>query len=574
MADEPLDLSVLDWEDRIRQGRSLIPEGARGLNPFRWQRAVDVFDKLRLPDVPGNPTMAEACGDWFREIVGALLGAMDEANAIRIIRELLLLAPKKSSKTTYGAGLMLTALLLNKRPRAEFLFIAPTQLISDLAFDAASGMVDIDPDGVLQKLLKVQSHLKWITNRRTRAVLKVKTFQLKVLTGIKPAGVLLDELHEISKSSTASRIIGQIRGGLHPYPEGFFAMISTQSDDPPAGAFKAELKMARAVRDGRVKASLMPVLYEFPRAIVVDRAKPPAWENPDLWPMVTPNLGRSVTIPRLMEDFASAKEKGDEEVRRWASQHLNLEIGLALATDRWAGADYWDMRADETLTLQSLIARSEVIVAGIDGGGLEDMLGLNVLGREPETRRWLSWSKAWIFIKVLERYQNEAARLRDFEAQGDLVIVDTPGEDVAQLADLVRDLYDTGKFPIGDEGENKHAIGVDPARIGTVVDEIVARGISSDVIGGISQGYKLSGSIDTAERKLADGSLIHAPQDLMNWCVGNCKIELRGNAVYITKQAAGRAKIDPVLALMDSVALMSMNPQAGGEPAAVYIGVG
>jgi phage terminase large subunit-like protein len=38
---------------------------------------------------------------------------------------------------------------------------------------------------------------------------------------------------------------------------------------------------------------------------------------------------------------------GDEEVQRWASQHLNIEIGLGLKSDRWRGADYWEQAAEK-----------------------------------------------------------------------------------------------------------------------------------------------------------------------------------------------------------------------------------
>jgi phage terminase large subunit-like protein len=129
-------------------------------------------------------------------------------------------------------------------------------------------------------------------------------------------GVLFDEVHEFSKNSKASRIIGQLRGGMLPNPESFLAFITTHSDGPPSGAFKAELQTARAIRDGRANGRLLPVLFEFPMAIVRDQGHPPAWQDPVNWPMVTPNNGCSITIPPLVEDFEMAKLTGDEEIRR------------------------------------------------------------------------------------------------------------------------------------------------------------------------------------------------------------------------------------------------------------------
>jgi len=88
---------------------------------------------------------------------------------------------------------------------------------------------------------------------------------------------------------------------------------------------------------------------------------------------------------------------------------------------------------------------------------------------------------------------------------------------------------------------------------------------------GISQGWKLTGAIKTAERKLADGTLRHAGQRLMTWSVGNARVEPRGNAIVITKQASGTAKIDPLMAAFNSIALMAMNPEAAGEPGLFFV---
>ena len=88
----------------------------------------------------------------------------------------------------------------------------------------------------------------------------------------------------------------------------------------------------------------------------------------------------------------------------------------------------------------------------------------------------------------------------------------------------------------------------------------------TDKIIGISQGWRLGGSIKTTERKLAEGILVHDGAPMMLWCVGNAKVEPRGNALLITKQTSGTAKIDPLMALFNAVQLMALNPEAQGGP--------
>jgi phage terminase large subunit-like protein len=551
-----------DWVDRLKTGRSLVPD--LPLDESAAQRAVRVFDKLRLPDVPGQPPMAEAAGDWFRDIVRAVFGSVDHESGVRIVRELMAMVPKKNSKTTGGAGIMLTALLVNDRPRAEFLLVGPTQEIADLAFQQASGMIAADPEGYLQRRFEVKDHVKTIVDRVNQSRLMIKTFDMKVMTGAKPTGVLIDEIHVMSSMAYASRVIGQVRGGLLPRPDGFLIIITTQSDQPPAGVFKAELALARAIRDGKVKgdaASMLPVLYEFPESM--QRSPDRSWTNPEVWPWVTPNLGLSITLEALKTDFASAKEKGEEELRRWASQHLNIEIGMALHGDRWPGADFWDLQAEEGLDLQEVIARSEVLTVGIDGGGLDDLLSMTVCGRDAvDRKRWWVWGKSWAHGSVLTRRKEIAAKLHDFVAVGDMTIVERLGDDLDELVQLAVEVDASGKLAM---------VGLDPAGVGAVVDALAVVGIGSTPeadatrearVVGVSQGWQLQSAVKTVERKLADGTLKHCGQPLMAWAVSNAKTEQRGNAVIVTKAAAGSAKIDPLMATFDAAALMARNPAA------------
>ena len=543
-----------DWAERLRDGRSIIPD--LPLDQAAADRAVAIFDNLRLPDVPGQPFLREAAGEWQRDIVRAIFGSLDAETGRRWVAELLALIPKKNSKTTGGAAIALTFMLLNERPNADALLVGPTQEVADLAYQQVRGMIEADEEGVLRDRFHCADHLKTITDRRNGARLKVKTFDTRVMTGSKPVFCLLDELHVMSAYAYASKVVAQIRGGFIANPESLFVMITTQSDDVPAGVFKSELQQARAVRDGRLPSRrLLPVLYEFPEAMQADEAKP--WADPANWSAVLPNLGRSITLDRLVEEFQSANEKGEHEVRLWASQHLNVEIGLALHAARWRGADYWQKaKAEDGLTLQHLIARCEVIVAGIDGGGLDDLLGLNLTGRERGSHNWLSWSRAWVQEEVLTLRPEIAERLQDFAADGDLILCRDAQQDVEELADLIAEVHVAGLLP------DANAVGLDPAGVSAIVDALAARGIAGPMIIGVPQGYRLSGAVWGMERMLKNGKYRHAGQPLMAWCVGNVKPEQQGNAVLITKAGSGKAKIDPLMAAFDAFQLMARNPEA------------
>jgi phage terminase large subunit-like protein len=73
---------------------------------------------------------------------------------------------------------MLSVMLMNRRPRAEALFIGPTQAISDRAFDQAAGMIEESP--ALKKRFHVQDHIKTIEDRLNQSQMKVRTFSLNI----------------------------------------------------------------------------------------------------------------------------------------------------------------------------------------------------------------------------------------------------------------------------------------------------------------------------------------------------------------------------------------------------------
>jgi len=543
-----------DWEQRILGRQSLVPD--LPLFEEERDRALRIFDRLMLPDVIGTPAMKEAAGDWFRDIVAALFGSYDAEANRRMVQELFLLVPKKNGKSSYAAAIMVVAMIVNRRPSAEFLLIAPTKEIAGIAYRQAKGIIKADEE--LLKLFHTRDHIKTIEHRRTGATLQIKAADTDVITGSKSTGILVDETHVFAKKSNASEIFVEIRGALAARPDGFMIQITTQSKEPPVGLFKSELALARDIRDGVVDLPRLAVLYELPQRLAEDDG----WKDRKLWPLVNPNMGRSVDERFLENQLLAAEQPGAEPgaLALLASQHFNVEVGLALRNDAWAGARYWTDAADNTLTLDELLHRSEVVVTGIDGGGLDDLAGLAVLGRCKSTRDWLLWNHAWAQPDVFERRKDIVSRLEDFIAEGTLTLCDSPTGDILGIADTVELIKEAGLLP------ETNAVGLDPQGVAVLVDELVSRGITDEQMTGISQGFRLSSAVWGMERKLKDGTLWHAGQGLMTWCVGNAKVEQRGNAVLITKQTAGKAKIDPLVASFNAIMLMSRNPEALGGP--------
>ena len=558
---EPVSFACPDWFAKLQSGKTPIPD--LPLDEVRAECAVALFNKLRVPDIRGMPTMGQAAGEWMRDLVRVAFGSIEPETGKRFVGEIFNLVPKKNGKTTNAAALGLIALMMNTRPNIDGMIVGPTQEVAEKCFEQAVAM--IKADDYLDRRFKVIDHKKTIVDQhvdpdtgvRMNAKLKIKSFDPKVVTGSIPAFAILDELHVMAHASFASRVIGQIRGGMITNEESLLIIITTQSEVPPFGVFKDELQYARGVRDGRITEGvrMLPVLYEFPEAMQISSEKP--WRDPANWPIVLPNLGRSITIERLMSEWRTAQDKGEGSAREWASQHLNIQIGLAMHSDRWIGSDYWEQAADRQFTYEYIKQNSDVIVAGGDVGGLDDLWGLAILGRHKVTRQWMLWVKAWAQEILLARNKEIAEALRGFEEDGDLVICKRVTQDAEEAAAIIVDLRDAGLLP------EKGGIGLDPAGVPALLEELASHNIGAPCTQAVSQGYKLSAAIFGVERKLADGTLRHCGSPLLNWCVGNVVAEARGSNVYLNKRS-NSAKIDPLMAAFNAAEMMSYNPEAAG----------
>jgi phage terminase large subunit-like protein len=141
-----------DWGERLKNGKSIIPAP---IFPEEADYALSIFKELKIVDAIDSPTFGEASAQWVFDLVSCIFGAYDRDNGRRLITEFFVLIPKKNSKSTLAAGIMVTAILINQRLSAEFNIIAPTVEVADNSFKPSKDMIEKEDDvrGIIRVLL-------------------------------------------------------------------------------------------------------------------------------------------------------------------------------------------------------------------------------------------------------------------------------------------------------------------------------------------------------------------------------------------------------------------------------------
>jgi phage terminase large subunit-like protein len=494
--------------------------------------------------------------------VRAIFGAFDPETNLRIIREYFLMIPKKNGKTSIAAAIMLVALMMNERPAAKALLVAPVISTALMAYEQACGIIKLT---VLESGTRLVDVFTWHDHEQRIKYLRpdipsemqIKAADADVITGSKASYVLIDETHVFASRPSAKGVFVEIRGGLsHPMNTGFLLQITTQSKTAPSGVFKAELGRARDIRDGKKSGPILAVLYELPAAMQASGE----WKDRRTWAMVNPHMGRSVSEDFLEEELAKAEDDGEDAVSIVASQHFNVEIGVGHNADTWSGARHWQAAERDGITLDYILRHAEVVTIGGDWGGADDLAALCVLGRMPD-KTWAAWVKAWARPSVFKARPKIAERLRDFERAGDLSVVATGEVQAAEAADICLQVFEAGLLP--DEG----GIGLDSAGIDLLIDALDTRGLAHPLVVPVPQGWKLQSAVSGVPLRLEAGTLVHGGQTVMAWAVGNAKQRLKGSNYVVEKELAGAAKIDPLIALFNAAMRMRENPQASNQGA-------
>ena len=305
-----ISLACRDWHKRIMTGISLLPDFPNDdISIEAAERAVEVWGGLKIPFMVGDATFGAIGTPWFSDFLHTMF-LMDGSR--RVIREAFVMTPKKSGVATNCAALLLTALILNRRPAAKFAIISVTMEIAKIVLESMVAMIAADAE-LSQKFI-VRKHTLEIEHRQTGAKVCVKALNVDALTGARLSGAVVYNM-QFMQTDRFDASMRHLRGALSGEQDSFLIMTATQSLDPPSGVFLKELTRARATRDGEIDGGVLPLIYEPPAGV--------DWRDPANFPRLHPGVGYTVAAEHMEQEMAYAERLGD--LPYFAAKWLNVE---------------------------------------------------------------------------------------------------------------------------------------------------------------------------------------------------------------------------------------------------------
>jgi len=272
-------------------GISLLPDFPNDdISIEAAERAVEVWGGLKIPFMVGDATFGAIGTPWFSDFLHTMF-LMDGSR--RVIREAFVMTPKKSGVATNCAALLLTALILNRRPAAKFAIISVTMEIAKIVLESMVAMIAADAE-LSQKFI-VRKHTLEIEHRQTGAKVCVKALNVDALTGARLSGAVVYNM-QFMQTDRFDASMRHLRGALSGEQDSF-------------------LTRARATRDGEIDGGVLPLIYEPPAGV--------DWRDPANFPRLHPGVGYTVAAEHMEQEMAYAERLGD--LPYFAAKWLNVE---------------------------------------------------------------------------------------------------------------------------------------------------------------------------------------------------------------------------------------------------------
>lgn len=309
---------MINGYDPERDKGTCIYDAKAGEKPIAW---IEKYACHVEGELAGKPLLLP---DWQKEIVRNLYG-WKRPDGTRRYREALIFVPRKNSKTTLLASLVLYELVSGGEPGAQIFSIAADNQQSALIHKIISAMCESNPK--LASRLKVYRALKSIEYSKTNSIYKALSSEAGTKHGLNPSVCVADEIHAMPDRE----LIDVLKTGMGSRRQPLMVYITTADYARENSPCNQLLDYAKKVRDGVIAdPSFLPAIWAA--------EKTDDWESELVWKRANPNYGLSVRPEFLREQCQRAKNE-PSFLNEFLRLHLNVTTDSSVA---WIGLDKFD----------------------------------------------------------------------------------------------------------------------------------------------------------------------------------------------------------------------------------------
>lgn len=431
---------------------------------------------------------------------------------------------KKNGKTTFMAGIGDYMFIADGESGAEVYSLATSYKQAALCFGEAQRMVRKSPS--LAKMVEVYEHNMHIVN--TGSKFEARAAEYESNEGINPHCAIIDEYHVHKKSDLFDLVKSAIGARKSP----MVWIITTAGFDKSLPCYDLREQISNILMGIKVQDNMTGFIFSLD--------KKDDWHDPANWMKANPNLGVSVSLKYMQQEFIDAVNKGGHRLVNFQTKNLNMWVD---AEDAWIPDDVWMENADP-VNENMLIGRACFL--GLD---LSEKYDITALCRVfPPAVAGEKYQVLWDFwipeAKVTERQDYVDYRL--WAELGHIHIVNGNTVDDDEIIDQV--MKYTEYHEILD-------LGYDEWNAKKFVVDLLKRGFPSDKIKKVVQYLSV---LSEPTKKLyglsIDRQLAHGGNPVARWMIRNVVLKRDANQNMRIDKGKSREKVDGISALINAMA--------------------
>ncbi|RVT67665.1 terminase large subunit [Niallia taxi] len=471
---------------------------------------------------------------WQHFTLGSLFGWVHKESKLRRFKEGLIFVARKNGKTTKISGTSLYGVSKDGENGADIPLLANSMKQARLLFDEAKAMIKASP--LLRKHFRPLRDAIYFD--KTFSKIEPQASDSEKLDGLSTHIGVFDEIHEM-KDYKLINVIKNSRGSREQPLLIYITTAGYQLDGPLVNYYEQGIDVLNGViEDERTFYYL---------AELDDQSE---FDKPEMWIKANPNLGVSIKLEDMIEDWEKAKRTPSER-----NDFITKRFNMFVNSNEQSFLDYEVIKRNFEKKIDPSLLENRACIGAFDLSESEDFTSA-CLEFPLDTGEVFILSHSWLPRKKVIA-NNEKIDYEDLKDKGLLTIVEN---DYVNL-ELVYEWFvkQSEKYMI-------EKIMYDPAKAFRLVKDLEAYGFQAEIV---RQGpLTLTPALRDLETMFIESKVIFNGDKLLRWYINNVKLKKHENGSWLPQKQNRYRKIDGFAAFLNShteVMKKLVSPQGNGN---------